>query len=122
MKRDMELVRRILLAVEKHGEVDSDSPPEELRDVPSEVLGGHILIVIERGLVKGLTLGSHGTPAAAVATRLLWEGHDFLADARSDTVWQKTMGFVRERGGTASWDIFRAVLKARAAEIFGVEI
>src|ERR1051325_6057677 len=85
MKRDMELVRLLLLRTESGGQYVTEA---EQYDVPTRAY--HVLIMREAGLIDAIVQNdSNGLPASAVIKRLTWRGHEFLDAARSDAVWQK---------------------------------
>ncbi|EPM6964304.1 TPA: DUF2513 domain-containing protein [Vibrio harveyi] len=85
MKRDMELIRKLLLAVEKN--------PRELQvegyDV--EEVGYHTLLLIEAGLLDGITSDTLDNtsivPTFISVNRLTWDGHEFLDNIRKEEVW-----------------------------------
>ena len=73
MKRDMDLIRAILLKVESDGKIDipGDHADEEIAD--------HVLQMREEGLVEGEVIKNReGIPCHAVVTRLTSKGHEFL--------------------------------------------
>jgi hypothetical protein len=90
MTRDFNLIREILLQVEK---APSGEPIMVLtldRDNLDEaVVGEHLQLMIEAGLIEGdvHTL----KPVRFILHRLTWSGHDFLENARSDTIWKKVI-------------------------------
>jgi hypothetical protein len=109
MKRDMDLIRMLLLQQE-----DGKKPPG-LDEYPGEVQAYHAGLLIDAGLVEGQTApGGQGEIIGAVITRLTWAGHDFLDAARSDTVWNKAKEKVLKPG--LSWTLSALVefLKAEA--------
>ena len=42
--------------------------------------------------------------------RLTWEGHDFLAAARNDTIWKKTWASVKDKGVDVSFGLLKELL------------
>ena len=98
MKRDMDLVRQVLLQVEaQQGPLEWRVRSEE--DVPDPLLY-HLELAIEAGLVEGKIreAGNRNNPYGAWVERLTWEGHDFLDAVRNDTVWAKTKATMKEKG------------------------
>lgn len=85
MKRDMDLVRQILFAVEA-----SNNP----RDTVEVAVDGwsdtevsyHVELLAEAGLIKAVNY-SHKQAHDWRAVRLTWQGHEFLEAARNDTIW-----------------------------------
>lgn len=114
MKRDMDLVRKILKAVE-------DSPtgraPRSIQVDGHDgvAIGYHSLLMIQAGLANGseVTNGKSPGPCGSL-TSLTWEGHEFLEAARDDTRWSKAKALIEEKGGALTLDVFKEVLKAIA--------
>ncbi|WLD14661.1 DUF2513 domain-containing protein [Planctellipticum variicoloris] len=120
MKRDMELVREILLAIEASGEEPRGwtklSMPE--RD-PVEV-SYHVKLLHEAGLLHGINLSSSSGFCWAPKS-LTWAGHEFLDAARNDTVWNRAMTILREKAATVPFEILKAVIIQQSKAFFGVE-
>ena len=96
MKRDMELIRKVLLAVEN---MQPNSPIEGYSD---EQVKYHRALVIEAGLVKGSILPDSETlseiPASVVLDKLTWTGHDFVDAIASESNWHKVKNFLKDAG------------------------
>lgn len=89
MKRELDLLRLILIEAEKR----SDSP-HALND-PIEIAGhsykevvGHIRLLEEAGLIEAQDWGTMECEDWRVR-RLTNAGHDFLAAARDDSLWNR---------------------------------
>lgn len=73
MKRDMELIR-LLLVYEETGEA-----PTELANYPDEQKLYQLQLMEDTNLIVAhFTLGNQGRVVAAYPQRLTWAGHDFL--------------------------------------------
>jgi hypothetical protein len=109
MKRDMDTVRRILLAVE-----DASAPVEQLDDCDDAVFSYHVAILIESGLVRGdvSDYGDTLQPFGGSIFRLTWSGHEFLDAARNESVWQNTTATVRSKGLSLTFDVLKELLTA----------
>ena len=108
MKRDMNLVRDLLLLAEADGD-DSELCLKYGR----EVVAGHVAILVDAGLVEGaVACGSSGKPIASEIIRLTWAGHEFLDNARNDTIWNKAMATVKAKSLSVSFEILTALLKS----------
>ncbi|MCW9059410.1 MAG: DUF2513 domain-containing protein [Gammaproteobacteria bacterium] len=85
MKRDMELIRKILFAVENE---EKDNPIEGYSE---NVLRYHQALLIEAGLLEGKVLHGNVTfsesPVSVLIKKLTWEGHELLAAVRRDSIW-----------------------------------
>lgn len=99
MKRDMELVRKILFYVEENYVAGQ----KWLRNIDIEgydydVIMEHVLLVYENGLIQDIkdisTLGGISYWIGNLSNA----GYDFLDKIRSDTVWNKTKTTIKEKG------------------------
>jgi len=106
MKRDMNLIRLLLLRAEGEEEVDFASYTEEQRIY-------HSALLVEAGLVDGaIRTDAQGYPNGVATIRLTWKGHEFLDAARNDSVWQKATGAVRSKGLSLTFDVLKELLTA----------
>jgi hypothetical protein len=114
MKRDMDLVRRILLFVQE------GSPNSSIDGYSDGAVKYHRALVIEAGLAEGTVMSNNITPTevpAAVALRkLTWEGHDFIEAIESDGNWVKVKAFLAEAGKQLTVE----TVKFAAKQLFGV--
>ncbi len=114
MKRDMQLIRAILLDVERKADgrtfVEVHYP-----EVAPDVVHYHIRLLQEAGLVEAVL-----TRQMAQVGRLTWEGHEFLDNIRNDAVWRATLKRVAERGGSAAFSIVVRVAEKLAMDHFGL--
>ena len=99
MKRDMDLVRKILLAIEKSesGNIKFDRLDDDLDRVYR-----HVALMKEFGLVDAIIIPSGDGPVerilACKVKGLTWEGHDFLEKARDESRWEKAKRICIEKG------------------------
>lgn len=116
MKRDFNLLREILLIVEASpaGEVITEM---ELEGAPDEGTAiEHIELLIEAGLVEGQV-----TPPDLFAIgRLTNAGHDFLESARNNSVWEKVMCKVKDKGGAVTIEILSSLLTEAGKKLLGM--
>jgi hypothetical protein len=109
MKRDMELIRKILLAVESWPARGGDRTFAAL-GYPEEEVNYNIDQAIQAGLLQGETLDTM-TSMVCLVDGLTPYGHDFLDNARTQYVWDEVMGDIKERGiVSASIDIVKDLL------------
>ena len=112
MKRNMDLVREILLQIE------ATEPGKAIRlDTPSygeEEIGLHVELMIEHGLIDGKAVPSgDGAAHRILAYRIegmTWEGQDFLNAARNDTIWKKAKEKCLGATGGLAFDALKACL------------
>jgi hypothetical protein len=114
MKRDMDLIRTILLNVE--ADKYPYGGPVYVDGVPGEICARHFALLIEAGLAEGHLVNSNVDGiVGAILYRLTWAGHDFLEAARSDTVWNKAKAKVIQPGLSWTFSMLVAVVKAEAS-------
>ncbi|MCE9546107.1 MAG: DUF2513 domain-containing protein [Planctomycetia bacterium] len=120
MKRDMELVRKILFAMEEHPEGFAPSK-FDLPDFTQEQIGYHAYLMNEAGLIEAADVTCMGsTSPEAIPTKLTWEGHEFIDAARSDTIWNSAMSQIKAIGGGVTIAMLTALLKKLMAEKLGL--
>ena len=102
MKRDMELIREILLKIETNcNDVSFYSVPfDEFKKDREDVIG-HCKLIIDRGLAEGKIVGTN-----VLISGLTWDGHDFVDNSRDSKVWKAAL----KAAGTFSFGIFTKVL------------
>ncbi|MGA8613997.1 MAG: DUF2513 domain-containing protein [Xanthobacteraceae bacterium] len=86
--RDMELIRNILARVEAR----KDAQPRllEMPEVYLTVLDQHMRLLFQAGFIDGIEHASSMKDSPDYSMRdLTWEGHDFLAALKNETVWAK---------------------------------
>ncbi len=125
MKRDMELVRDLLLAIERDPKYDgtkwlSPSKPEDLgiTNHSMDEISYDLAMLIEEGFIKGkigVGMGVRGE-TVPVINKLAWKGHEFLDDTRDPDIWDKTKE--RAKGLTSVgiafiWEIAKAEIKTK---------
>lgn len=126
MKRDMDLVRELLLKIEV-----ADRKPDwtELVDAqdPEAVSAGteHLKLLKEAGLIAGVSMQPLNGPYQITRMELTWEGHDFLASIRDPEIWDQTKQGVKTAGGF-SLDLIKALakglIKKKIEDHTGVEL
>lgn len=109
MRRDWDLIRKILLKIED--EQSGYAPELSIEGYTRAQVGYHAWLLIEAGLAEGqrLDISDSEAPEGAI-TNLTWAGHDFAEAMRNDTGWKKAMGTVKEKVGSITFDILKQLL------------
>ncbi|OFV71408.1 MULTISPECIES: DUF2513 domain-containing protein [Acetobacterium] len=100
MKRDMELIRKILLTVEeKYVDTWLHSNEIEIDGYDMKTIGYHCAVLHDAGLLYDYK-GQYGDGELLQfgVGRLTWDGHEFLEKIKSDTVWNKTKDTITTKG------------------------
>lgn len=96
MKRDMELIRKILVAMVDH--------PDPMGWVPLEFEGYsdvdvsyQVKLLADQGMVEATGCCS-SAGFAWRAKRLTWDGHDYVEAIRDEGRWQKVKDWIKSTG------------------------
>jgi len=110
MKRDLDLIRKILFKVEEK----ADPTPEfdlKIDDYPQEIINYHIVLMNEAGLlIGGAEELSDGSYVIAYVSRLTWEGHEFLDSIRDISLWNKAKNLISEKAKGIPFEILKSLL------------
>jgi hypothetical protein len=120
MKREMEIVREILLHIDEAEEAVVDKI--ELEQYSSEQVAYHINLLVDAGLLTGTDhYLAHGWGFPIwVGLRLTWNGHEFIDAARNDKVWNTFKKTVAEKGGSITFSVALSLLNAYLKQEFGL--
>lgn len=110
MKRDMDLVREILIQMEDWPNA-GESRDVKLPGRTSEEISYHLGLMSGAGLIEAVDASSDDGPAW-LPLGLSWEGHEFLDAARSDAVWSKAKDLALTTTGTLTVEALKAALSA----------
>ena len=109
MKRDMDVVREILLATESAGPGGLSSNVIATGS-NQDVVAYNAELLVEAGMLRGEVVRYIGSVAPNVCIqRLTWDGHDFLDAIRDDTVWNETKVALLDTAGTAALEVVKAL-------------
>ena len=127
MKRDMDLVRQLLLVIKAQA-VDARGIPEIDGYEQAEV-DHHIKLLRQAGFLPQIERPRPSDfPVRGLARRvsdpieLTWEGHDFLETIRDPEVWRKTKQAVGKAGGTAALETWKATAREVTGQLIGAAI
>lgn len=127
MKRDMDLVRDLLLNIEDHpilatGSqmlVIDDSEKLGLQDHSLQQIHYHLDMMIKKGLIEGEITSLH------IISGLTWDGHDFLDSIRDPAIWQETKEGVKKAGGFSLellGDLAKGLIRKKIEEHTGIQL
>jgi hypothetical protein len=126
MKRDMDLIREILLAIERLDTGADDDLDVVVDGVDPRVVNAHLRLLDEAGFIN-----AHEIPddteefSHFVPTRLTWSGHEFLDAVRDPEVWRRTKAGAAKAGGAGvefMWELAKAYGKQLLKERIGVDL
>lgn len=108
MKRDLDLVRSILIYVEKaEDEVDAEDLVTD--SWPFATVAYHIRLMAHHGLVdlSDDTRDMNGEMLSLTVSGLTWDGQDYLDAIRDPKVWAKVKKTVKEAIGSTTFEVVR---------------
>lgn len=108
MKRDMDLVLRILLEIENKKNVNGWIKIS-YEDFNDEEVSYHIMLLNQANLIEATDLSTKDKFHWS-AIYLTWEGHEFLDNARNNKIWTKMKKFIGEKATTISFDLIKELL------------
>ena len=108
MKRDMDLVRKILLKVEGLP-FDGRFYDVSVEGRSDDEITYHVMLLHEAGFIEAINLSNLGGTCWK-PKRLTYSGHEFLDAARSDTVWQKAKAVTLKSTGTLTLEGLKIAL------------
>lgn len=127
MKRDMDLIRTLLLKLE---ELEQDAGGIYLYEYSELVVDGytedqtiyHLGLLLEAGLIDQ---GGTGALSEFMFKRLTWEGHDFADSVRSEEIWQRARKGALAAGGFSIeliGDLAKGFIRKKATELTGIDL
>ena len=120
MIRDMELVRHLMLEVESQDSNFTCTPLQKLGYTENQI-DYHLKLLVEEKLIDGEIHYFMGTRnPTIIIEKLSWSGHEFLDNARNESVWKETMKTVKEKGGSVAVGILTQLLTSAAKQQFGL--
>ena len=118
MKRDMGLIRALLLEAEGDQTVDLSAFSKLERAY-------HFQLLLDAGFVEGKVRmsGMDGKlrPIGYRVQRLTWSGHEFMDAARNESVWKRVTAKVTKTGATVSLAILQELLVQELRRIVGLK-
>ena len=118
MIRDMDLIRTLLLEIEKR-DWEQSSDPIQIDGFSEEQIHYHLGLLTDAGMIDGIDATSTGG-LCWMPGPLTWTGHEFLDAARNDTVWNKVKDEVKKKAVSAPMEIVLALLKHGMKGLFGL--
>lgn len=112
MKRDMDLVREILLAIEEQY-ISTAIYNLKIDKYDAETIAYHCKILHEAGLVSDYKAQYADNKLCSFGVgSLTWEGNDYLDKVRDNTIWRKTKDVIKDKGLPLVFDTIKTISTA----------
>jgi len=106
----MDLARKILMEIEAREDADGARVVAvEIDGHSQHEIAYHVKLLSEAGLVEASEFRS-SDGLECVPFGLTWSGHEFIDEARKDSLWQKAKKIVLEKTGGLTFEGLKIVL------------
>jgi hypothetical protein len=113
MRRDPELIRTILLAIEADDSAGA-GVTLAIPDVSTSQVGYHVKLLTQAGFVEAQDVTTREDGVEWLASSLTWQGHEFLDAARDKKIWRKALSKTGKAASSVSFAILVEVLNQLA--------
>ena len=123
MKRDFDLIRKILLEIESCDDPQGmgDSRGIRTREHSTKCIQQHVGLLVDAGFVAGKHLKTINSPVGFyLQVNLAWRGHEFLDNARDDSIWQTVKKELGSKWSSVSFGVLETLLKQAVLKISGM--
>ena len=119
MKRNLDLIRNILFAVENSNSIDASLTLNSLSKLheDQELILYHVFLLDDAGFIIGII--DKTAPYISIA-RLTNEGHDYLDTIRDDSIWKQTKSTLGKISGSASLEIVKTIASKLSLTFLGL--
>ncbi len=119
MKRNLDLIRNILFAVENSNSIDASLTLNSLSKLhqDQELILYHVFLLDDAGFIIGII--DETAPYVSI-TRLTNEGHDYLDTIRDASVWKQTKSTLGKISGSASLEVVKTIASKLALSFLGL--
>ena len=117
MKRNLDLVRDILLFIEDKSET-VDYFSVEIDGYGEREINYHVYLLMEQKFITGA--GPPVKHARVAISGLTWKGHEYLDTVRSENVWNKTKELVKPVGSVSLDAILKIATEVAVKSVMGV--
>lgn len=120
MKRDLDLVREILLWATAQDNAGFNENPS-LPGHTENQIAHHVHLMWQAGLVDAVDITTNASPGPeAMLSSVTWAGHDFVDAARDNTIWNKSKNKVMSSGMSFTFDLLKEFLVLAAKQQLGL--
>lgn len=109
MTRDMELIRKILFAIEDQF-IDVAIYDLSVDGYNKKTVAYHCNLLHQAGLIKDYKAKYAGNELYTFGvSSLTWEGHNYLDKIRNETIWNQTKVIVKEKGLPLAFETIKEI-------------
>jgi len=130
MKRDLELIRKVLAHVEERNPEGAETLERghiKIPDYADTMVWQHVSLLVDAGFLVDRSYIYYSNPQFGDKFKVLtgrgiwltWKGYEFLADTREERVWNAVKQGAKTAGSASVefvWDLAKGYLKQKAIE------
>lgn len=117
MKRDWELIRKIMIAIEE-APFDVHISSFSIDGYDPEFVGYHLKLLSDARLIDSINSSSDEMRYEYYVQELTLTGHEFLDNIRSDTNWNKIKKIVKDKGLELTFDTVKSAASYMVMKLF----
>lgn len=126
MKRDMELVRKILIDISMGNFILERFEKDDIKGMEkNHLIAYHLKIMAQAGLIEvEIKLDYANNYFLTRKPMLTWEGNDYLDAISNDSVWIKTKKSIKEKGlelGNVPFNVLKEFVALQIKQFLGME-
>lgn len=123
MKRDMEVIRKLLIFFNEKDGPEMVDVPDIGKEYSESVVQYHLRLMCQAGWLNCETERSSTSDRIirVYPFDLTWEGHEFLAKISADGVWPKLKALVASKGGSMAFAVINQLATKLALEAAGLK-
>lgn len=115
MKRDMDLVRKILIFMSENTEGPNVDWAAKIPGYTEDQILHHAALMKQGGLIVAGDYGDLDSDLPiALPVSITWDGHEFLDAVRDSTVWEKAKKYVISPTGGVAFAVLKSWLETQA--------
>jgi Hypothetical protein (DUF2513) len=122
IRRNLELIRDILIAIEAMPAGEPFQGFIKSRSCPQAEVNEHLRLLFDDDYIDGVYIRDQlNVPIKFSISGLTMKGHEFLANARNDTVWREVLAQAKEKGQSVGMTVLNGLLEQAAKKYAGLD-
>jgi hypothetical protein len=112
MKRDFELVRKLLMLFEEKTDSKHIEKPT-IEGYDESTINYHCRLLNDAGLLRceEVISSTSNRVIKVIPFELTWDGHEFLNKIKSDSTWEKVKQYSKDKGVVLTFSVVSAITR-----------
>lgn len=119
MKRDWDVIRRVLTEIEALPSVDSQVDSHKLEGIDADLAAYNMGLLLKAGMIEGggRPDGLVGADPWIFANQLTWSGHELLDSIRAESLWERIKSTAASKGLDLTFEVVKGISKTITEQI-----